>query len=96
MIIQSHQSETVVVQDNDIFLLCSDGLTDLLTNTEIALILNEKLNSEELVDNLINQAIDNGGRDNITVGIIKHMGKRDNFITKIRRNINGYRLRKEI
>ena len=96
MIIQAHRSESIAVQDNDIFLLCSDGLTDMLTDTEIALVLNENLNATVLVDALINKAIDNGGRDNITVGIVKHMGKRDNFITKIRRKINGHQLRKEI
>jgi protein phosphatase len=54
------------VQPGDIYLLCSDGLTDMLTNFEISdiLLLNE--NSENQVQMLIDAALRQGGRDNIT------------------------------
>ena len=51
----------------DLFLLCSDGLSDLLTRQEIAQILQGCPDPEEHAARLIEAALDRGGRDNITV-----------------------------
>ncbi len=48
-------------------LLCSDGLTDELTASEIAGILGSKGSAQERVDQLVDAAIERGGRDNVTV-----------------------------
>lgn len=48
-------------------LLCSDGLTDELNDAEIADILGTAASAQERVDRLIEAAIDQGGRDNVTV-----------------------------
>lgn len=48
-------------------LLCSDGLTDELTDTEIAGQLAACASPQEQVDGLVNAALRAGGRDNITV-----------------------------
>ena len=50
----------------DQYLLCSDGLTDMLSNFEIDEILNRALSTEECVQELIDAALEKGGRDNIT------------------------------
>ena len=50
-------------------LLCSDGLTDMLTDAEIAEILSEDSAAPAL--QLIAQALENGGRDNVTCIVIK-------------------------
>ena len=55
----------------DTYLLCSDGLTDMLTNFEISDIILSNDDPEECVQKLIQAALDNGGRDNITVIICK-------------------------
>ncbi|MBR2877000.1 MAG: serine/threonine-protein phosphatase [Clostridia bacterium] len=55
------------IAENDIFLLCSDGLSDMLTDEEIALILENNTEIKDCADKLINSAKENGGRDNITV-----------------------------
>ncbi|MFT4704444.1 MAG: serine/threonine protein phosphatase PrpC [Bradymonadia bacterium] len=56
------------VRPGDRFLLCSDGLSDLVSDDEIAVGLsNPDINREELVDLLVQDALDAGGRDNITV-----------------------------
>lgn len=47
-------------------LLCSDGLTDELSDDEIADILGSPASTQERVDRLIDAAIDRGGRDNVT------------------------------
>lgn len=51
----------------DRYLLCSDGLTDMLTNHEILNIMIENGNAEACVGRLIQEALEHGGRDNITV-----------------------------
>jgi protein phosphatase len=48
-------------------LLCSDGLTDELTDGEIADILGTRASAQERVDKLVEAAIAHGGRDNVTV-----------------------------
>ena len=49
------------------FLLCSDGLTDEVTHSEISGILGLDLDEQQKADRLIQRAVDNGGADNITV-----------------------------
>lgn len=55
------------IQAGDCFLLCSDGLTDMVAESEIAEILLERKDPSDCVRDLINQALYCGGRDNITV-----------------------------
>lgn len=62
------------VQVGDIFVMCSDGLTDLLTQEEIqSILLSTKI--ENVPSVLIAQAKERGGFDNITVVVIKVQGK---------------------
>jgi protein phosphatase len=51
----------------DIFLLCSDGLTDMVEDTLIREVLVLSLGLNQKVDRLIELAKSAGGRDNITV-----------------------------
>jgi len=55
------------LHSGDRILLCSDGLTDELTDTEIAALCRQYADSGELVDALVNQALIHGGRDNVSV-----------------------------
>jgi PPM family protein phosphatase len=55
----------------DLFLICSDGLTDMLTDAEIEAILARRDTSlDTLAGNLIDAANSNGGRDNISVVLV--------------------------
>ena len=58
---------------NDLFLLCSDGLTDLVNDKNIQEILRTHCNFEltAILDALINEANNCGGQDNITVALVK-------------------------
>jgi serine/threonine protein phosphatase PrpC len=49
------------------YLLCSDGLTDLVTSAEISQILSEDTDIDNKTDKLIAAANNAGGKDNITV-----------------------------
>ena len=55
------------VQSEDLFLLCSDGLTDMVPDDQIRDILCTDVDINDKVDNLINAAKSAGGNDNITV-----------------------------
>ena len=53
---------------DDIILMCSDGLTNMIREENIYGII--KQDKENAIENLVKQANDNGGLDNITVVII--------------------------
>lgn len=63
------------LQAGDIVMLCSDGLNDMVEDDEIALTL-ETLggNLTLAAEQLVHMANDNGGRDNISVILIKVRG----------------------
>ena len=58
----------------DSILVCSDGLTDMVSASEIENILNLNISVSNKIDKLISLALDNGGLDNITIMIfeVKH------------------------
>ena len=57
-----------LVMKNDIYLLCSDGLTDLVEDEYISLTIRRfSDNLEEAAKQLITKANQNGGKDNISV-----------------------------
>jgi protein phosphatase len=58
-------------QKNQWILLCSDGLTDELSDNAIAQILEHSQSSLTAVDQLLHEALTSGGHDNITVQIIE-------------------------
>ena len=55
----------------DIYLLCSDGLTDMLPESEISDILLTASEPRACVEALIRGALEQGGRDNITAIVCK-------------------------
>lgn len=54
------------LKHGDKYLLCSDGLTDMLTNFDIADIISNIDSPGECVQRLIDSAMAKGGKDNIT------------------------------
>lgn len=59
------------IRIGDVFLLCSDGLTDMLSNFDIYSILAESISTKRYVDKLMAQAMQRGGKDNTTVLAIR-------------------------
>lgn len=60
---------------NSTFLLCSDGLTDLITTKEIEAILEQNLSLKEKAQALIDAANEAGGKDNITVVLVEYQAE---------------------
>lgn len=59
--------EKFKILPNEIYLLCSDGLTDLVSLEKISQVLNEKSSLEQSLQILLNEALNNGGNDNISI-----------------------------
>jgi protein phosphatase len=66
-----HQSK---VEANDRIILCSDGLTNMLTDEEIRSVFskNTSMGPQDLCDLLVDIANTNGGEDNISVIVIQY------------------------
>ncbi len=62
-------TSTRPVRHGDVFLLCSDGLTDPLDDDRIAQIVDDT-RLDDLAETLVQQALDAGGDDNITVVVV--------------------------
>ena len=56
-------------------LLCSDGLSGMLTDLDILNIVSGKKDVEETAERLVEKANENGGRDNISVIVIDFTGE---------------------
>ena len=58
---------TLAGKPGDVFLLCSDGLTGMISDEDVSAILRGNDSLEAAADELIKAANQNGGKDNITV-----------------------------
>ena len=61
----------LTVQAGDAFLLCSDGLNDMLADADIVGILSAGLSLEASATRLVGEANERGGRDNVTVALMR-------------------------
>ena len=60
-----------LVQKNDLFLLCTDGLSDFVADDQIETILRETPSLKKSARKLVYSAKEKGGRDNITVLLVR-------------------------
>lgn len=82
-------------QKNQWILLCSDGLTDEMSDQAIAQILSEADNSLTAVDQLLHCALTKGGHDNITLQIVESPVKPHPFWVSLQQwipNLTGNQL----
>ncbi|CAH0128265.1 Serine/threonine phosphatase stp [Microbacterium oxydans] len=68
---------TIDVQQGDRFVICSDGLTKELTDYGIQHFLREHAEPGPAVDAMLAAALENGGRDNVTLIIVQVDGADD-------------------
>ena len=59
------------VAPNDLFLMCSDGLTDMVSDADLVELVRAPLPLEEKATLLIETANANGGRDNVSVLLVQ-------------------------
>lgn len=73
MVIEPAFSEPVALEQGDIFLLCSDGLTDMVTDPQIGKALNTGT-AAQMVRRLVKLALEHGGKDNVTALVVQVRG----------------------
>lgn len=66
-------AQDIDIDANDVFLLCSDGLSNYIEPTELLEAVNQ-YSSDEICDYLVGIALERGGRDNITV-VVAYCGQ---------------------
>jgi PPM family protein phosphatase len=67
---------TLAGRDGDVFLICSDGLTSMISDDEVGSIVRSASTLDEAADALVRAANQSGGKDNITV-ILFRLGEGD-------------------
>jgi protein phosphatase len=67
-----------VETDIEGILLCSDGLTNMLSDEQIMKVLNENLGINEKIQKLIYKSNNRGGTDNISIAYLNRSDKNDN------------------
>lgn len=75
--------EELTVSENDKLVLCSDGLSELVSDDEILLEVQSGHRPDMVCDELINLANQRGGGDNITV-IVAHLRGKNPFFRLLR------------
>ncbi len=67
--------KTSPIESGDLYLLCSDGLSDSLLDAQIHDVIDASTSLRSATENLILEAKKSGGRDNITVVLFKTLNK---------------------
>jgi len=62
---------TVAGRPGDVFLLCSDGLTSMISDEEVGTLLRSASSLQEAAESLVRAANQSGGKDNITVVLFR-------------------------
>ena len=76
---QALRNQGIRLQPGDKLILCSDGLSDMVEDADILEIINT-YETEHVVQNLIERANANGGKDNITVVAIEVPAENDDKV----------------
>jgi PPM family protein phosphatase len=67
---QAHDNQGTPLKPGDIVLMCTDGLTDMVWDDEILRLILTRNSLKSAAEDLIGQANERGGHDNITVLLI--------------------------
>lgn len=71
------------VWNGDVFLLCSDGLTEEVKDDKLEEIFSKNLDPDATANLLIEEALKNGGKDNVSVVIVQVTSKKTSFFKKL-------------
>ena len=64
--------QQATLADGDQLLLCTDGLTDMVTNEAIGSVLSRSASPDEACQLLLAAALENGGKDNVTIVLARY------------------------
>lgn len=78
------------VSAGDRILICSDGLTTMLYDKEVATVLRSVHNPQDCANTLVERALDAGGVDNVTVVVVDVSGNSEVVNKKVRRKTKAW------
>jgi serine/threonine protein phosphatase PrpC/LysM repeat protein len=64
-------SSTIEIEEDDIFIICSDGLLNSMSKSRIEAVVNSGLDCSKMASILYQEALKNGVQDSLTIMIIK-------------------------
>jgi protein phosphatase len=67
---ESRMNQGLQLGHNDILLLCTDGLTDMVRDDEILRLISSRTSFRSAAEALVGRANEHGGHDNITVALV--------------------------
>ena len=70
-VIAPHYSDPMAIEKGDVFLLCSNGLTDVLSDDRISYIMSVRTTDERMVQRLVSEAVARGADDNVTAMLVR-------------------------
>jgi len=73
-------------QAGDVFVLCSDGLTEVVSNNTIGFVLKQDGSPQKTAEKLVELANENGGPDNISVVVAKVLPPRSTQSSNIKKD----------
>jgi protein phosphatase len=68
----SPEVRPVQLEDGDVVLLCTDGLTEMVSEENIQATLQSGKTARAVVNSLVEQALAAGGKDNVTVVVVRY------------------------
>lgn len=74
----------------DRIILCSDGLSDVVPEALIAEILDADSTTDTITHNLIQAALEHGGKDNVTVTVVDSPSPYANFLHRISSSLSKF------
>jgi len=60
------------LEQDDQLLLCTDGLTEMVAKGAVAAVLGSAASAAEACQRLVEEALRNGGKDNVTVVLARY------------------------
>jgi protein phosphatase len=80
----------IALRQDDRILLCSDGLNDELTDDEIAQVMRSHEAVADAARELVKEALDHGGRDNVNVIVLAYHGEAGSSVADIWRRLRQW------
>lgn len=74
-----------IIRSSCRLLICSDGLTDMVSDSDIELIMRRMSNTSNAADELLYLALQNGGRDNTSIIVADVSMKKERLLSIFRR-----------
>ena len=78
-LIEAVFSERMALRSDDVWMICSDGITDTLDEGDLSTLLSQPQTPEALCGSIIAAALNRQCRDNVTVLVLRPQGNRRKF-----------------